>query len=85
MTRVIGTVPLLLTALPGLPQTQFLVPLAIVETPTGRVGIGAGDGQLFFQLYGAQPLLLSASLDELARAVAVKAQDVANSALVVQS
>ena len=84
MTRRIGSVALDLTALPGPPDTSFLIPLAMIDTPAGRIAIGAGDGRLFFQLYGPQPLLLSADLDALARAVAPRAQEAANFAWVMQ-
>ena len=85
MTRSVGTVPLDLTALQVLPQTKFIVPLAIVDTPAGRIGIGAGDGKLLFQLYGPQPMLLTADIDTLARTVAARAQEAANYAWVMQS
>jgi hypothetical protein len=84
MTRSIGTVPLDLTALQVMPQTQFLVPLAMIEAPAGRIGIGAGDGKLLFQLYGPQPMLLTADIADLARAVATRAREAANYAWVMQ-
>lgn len=80
----IGTVPVELTTLPFPPPERFLVPIAMTETHSGHVGVGATEGQLLFQISGPQPMLIAVSLDDLARAVAARAQEAANYAWVMR-